>query len=117
MGCSDGTDSADHHRSARGGKDGRGPRDRDPHRATIEERLRRNEGEFRLAEKPSKRDREASKQGLLALDARYRMNTAGEFDGRADYLRLDNTHLPPAAAAEQVISHFDLARVAPVISR
>lgn len=45
------------------------------------------------------------------------MNTAGEFDGRADYLRLDNTHLPPAAVAEQVISHFHIARVAPVISR
>jgi hypothetical protein len=77
--------------------------------ATLEERLRRNEGEFRLAEKPSKRDREASKQGLLALDTKYRMNTDGEFDGRPDYLRLDNTHLPPAAAAEQIISHFSLA--------
>lgn len=46
--------------------------------ATQEERLRRNETEFRLAEKPSKRNIEVSRQRLLADDARYQLNSGGE---------------------------------------
>jgi len=76
--------------------------------ATQQERLRRNRGEFRLAEKASKRDLEASRQGLLELDRKHQLNTAGEFDGREDYLRLDNTDLAPEAVAEQAIAHFQL---------
>ena len=76
--------------------------------ASLAERLRRNESEFRLAEKPSKRDREASRRGLLELDEKHRLNTTGEFDGRPDYLRLDNTELAPAEAAERIIAHFGL---------
>ncbi|MBW3571154.1 MAG: AAA family ATPase [Gemmatimonadetes bacterium] len=78
--------------------------------ATQEERLRRNETEFRLAEKPSKRDVAASRQRLLEHDAVYRMNSAGEFDGRADYLRIDNTALSPEDVAERIIAHFSLGR-------
>lgn len=80
--------------------------------ADLDERLRRNEGEFRLAEKPSKRDVEASRHHLLELDGRYRLNSAGEFDGRPDYLRVDNTHLTPGEVAGQVIAHFGLSRPA-----
>jgi AAA domain len=76
--------------------------------ATQEERLRRNETEFRLAEKRSKRDVAASRQRLLDHDARYRMNSEGEFDGRDDYLRIDNTALSAADAAERIIAHFGL---------
>ena len=72
------------------------------------ERLRRNEGASRLAEKPSKRDLEASRRNLLELDARYQLNSGGAFDGRADWLRIDNTHLEPADVAERVIEHFSL---------
>ena len=78
--------------------------------ATQAERLRRNETEPRLTEKPSKRDVEQSRRRLLAADATYRMNSSGEFDGRADYLRIDNTHLSPEAVADQVIAVFDLPR-------
>ena len=76
--------------------------------ATQEERLRRNEGEFRLAEKTSKRDTGASRQNLLELDTRYRLNTTGEFDDRPDYLRFDNTEVPADMAAERIITHFGL---------
>jgi hypothetical protein len=76
--------------------------------ATQEERLRRNGGEFRLAEKPSKRDAEASRRNLLYLDTHHRLNTTGEFDHRPDYLRLDNTDVPAAEAADRIITHFDL---------
>lgn len=79
--------------------------------ADQQERLRRNEGESRLAEKPSKRDVEASRRRLLEHDATHRLNSAGEFDGRSDYLRLETTRTAPADAADQIIDHFGLARV------
>lgn len=76
--------------------------------ATQEERLRRNETEFRLAHKPSKRDRAASRQRLLEADAAYELSSGERFHGRADYLRIDNTRLSPAESAEQIMAHFAL---------
>jgi hypothetical protein len=76
--------------------------------ATQIERLRRNETEFRLAQKPSKRDLEASRRRLLANDATYQLNSGGRFDGRSDFLRIDNTSLSPSEVAEQVVTHFSL---------
>lgn len=61
--------------------------------ASQEERLRRNETAFRLAEKPSKRDVAASRRQLLSDDVEYQLNSRGVFDGRADYFRLDTTQL------------------------
>lgn len=78
--------------------------------ATLDERLRRNETEFRLSQKPSKRDVEASRRRLLQHDAEYQLNSGGRFDGRADWLRIDNTHLPPDQVAERIIEHFSLPR-------
>lgn len=76
--------------------------------ASQEERLRRNATEFRLAEKPSKRDLELSKRRLLDDDARYQLNSQGAFDGREDYFRIDTTELTAAEVAERVVAHFDL---------
>lgn len=81
--------------------------------ATQEERLRRNETEFRLAEKPSKRDVAVSRQRLLEHDSVYRLNSGGKFDGRADWLRIDNTLLSPSEVAERIIAHFGIAPLAP----
>lgn len=78
--------------------------------ASQEERLRRNEGAFRLAEKPSKRDVQASRRHLRELDGRHRLNSSGEYDGRDDYVRVDNTHRSPAEVAEQVVQRFGPAR-------
>ena len=77
--------------------------------ASQAERLRRNVGESRLAEKPSKRDLETSRRGLLELDAKYQLNSGGVFDDREDWLRIDNTRLEPAEVAERAIKHFRLA--------
>ena len=77
--------------------------------ATQAERLKRNAGESRLAEKPSRRDLEASRRSLLELDDRHQLNSGGKFDERADYLRINNTLLTPAEVAERVIEHFGLA--------
>ena len=76
--------------------------------ASQQERLRRNRCASRLAAKPSKRDLEASTRNLLDLDAKYRLNSDGEFDARDDYLRLDNTNIPARQVAGQVIDHFAL---------
>ena len=77
--------------------------------ASQEERLRRNLGASRLAEKPSKRDVDFSRRNLLELDRRHRLSSDGRFDGRADYLRVDNTHRAPAEVAALAITHFGLA--------
>jgi hypothetical protein len=76
--------------------------------APQSERLRRNVGESRLAEKPSKRNLESSRRSLLDLDARYQLNSGGMFDEREDYLRLDNAHRTPGQVADHVITHFGL---------
>ncbi|GIE83063.1 hypothetical protein Aph02nite_90130 [Actinoplanes philippinensis] len=78
--------------------------------ATQEVRLERNSGETRLAEKPSKRDQAFSRQNLLDLDRDHRLSSDGRFDGRADHLRIDNTHLSPAEVATRAIAHFGLSR-------
>lgn len=70
------------------------------------ERLRRNETEFRLAEKPFKRDLEFSRRNLLETDARYQLNSQGVFDHRPDYFRLDTNLLTAAQTAEQIIQRF-----------
>ena len=77
--------------------------------ATLEERLRRNQTEFRLAEKPSKRDLEASQQRLLHNSTSYKLNSTGEFLGREDYLRIENTSLTASDTADLIIRHFALA--------
>jgi hypothetical protein len=79
--------------------------------ATQAERLRRNECVSRLAEKPSKRDLEASRRRLLEADARYQLNSGGKFDECPDYLRINNTLLMPGEVAERVIEHFGLPRL------
>ncbi len=79
--------------------------------ATQAERLKRNACVSRLAEKPSKRDLEASRRRLLEADARYQLNSGGKFDERPDYLRINNTFLTPGEVAERVIEHFGLPRL------
>ncbi|HST60626.1 MAG TPA: AAA family ATPase [Longimicrobium sp.] len=76
--------------------------------ATQEERLRRNETEFRLAQKPTKRDLAASRKGLLDADVQYQLHSGDRFAGRADWLRIENTALSPAEVADRIIAHFAL---------
>ncbi|MEU7874798.1 AAA family ATPase [Dactylosporangium sp. NPDC049140] len=77
--------------------------------ASQEERLRRNRGASRLAEKPSKRDVAFSERNLLELDQQYRLGSGGRFDDRTDYLRIDNTRRSPADVADMTITHFGIA--------
>ncbi len=79
--------------------------------ATLDERLRRNETEFRLREKPSKRDVGMSKKRLLEHEAKHRFNSQGELDDWEHYVRVDNTDLTPEAVAERAIDAFGLERI------
>ena len=83
--------------------------------AAHEERLRRNETEFRLAEKPHMRDLVASRRRLADADASYQLNSGGMLDERPDYFRIDTTELTAADVAEQIVARFGLSRVADVI--
>jgi hypothetical protein len=71
-------------------------------------RLERNTTPFRLAEKPFKRDLDASREQLIACDVKHRLTSDGEHDHRADWFRLDNSALSAVEAAERIITHFGL---------
>jgi hypothetical protein len=82
--------------------------------ASLEERLARNRTELRLSEKRSKRDLEFSDANVLDLEDNYVMNTADGstlaepmFAGR-DYVRIDNTDLPPEGAAAVTLAALGL---------
>ena len=77
--------------------------------ASLEERLRRNESELRISSKPSKRDVEASRKRLLTADAAHQLDSKGDFPF-PEYLRIDNTVVPPRAVAEQIADHFALPK-------
>ena len=79
--------------------------------ATQEERLRRNQTPLRLAEKQPKRDLEHSRALLLDHDAKYRLNSNGDFFYPDRHLKIDNTHLAPAQVAELIIAAFAIPRV------
>ena len=72
-------------------------------------RIERDGTEFRLSQKPSKRDRDASLRRLVALDQRHKLNSTGEFDGADNYLRIDNTDVSAALAAKMICDKFGLA--------
>src|SRR5687767_11370660 len=74
--------------------------------ASQEVRLNRNETEF-LAEKPFKRDLVQSRRQLISLDD-YQLDSGSRFEGRADYLRIDNTDLAPEEVADKIIRTFEL---------
>ncbi|HUF49727.1 MAG TPA: hypothetical protein VMN60_02775, partial [Longimicrobiales bacterium] len=76
--------------------------------APLEERIRRNRTEQRLAAKPSKRDVKASELRLRTRDTDRVMNTSGSFFHPEHHVRIDNTNLSPREVAEIIINHFQL---------
>ena len=81
--------------------------------APQEVRLKRNETEYRLSQKPFKRDLPESRRQLIEMDSRYQLDSGERFVGRDDYLRIDNTELSPDNAAEQIIRTFGLQTLEP----
>lgn len=79
--------------------------------ADLEARLERNETEFRLAQKPSKRNVERSRANILGWEGKYKMNSVDDFFYRENYLKLNNTHLSAVEAAERIIKVFEFETV------
>lgn len=76
--------------------------------APLAVRLKRNETENRLREKPSKRDLDASRRRFMHIEERYRcVSREGEIPF-SNYLRLDNASLPPDEAAKMIQDRFSL---------
>jgi hypothetical protein len=71
-------------------------------------RLERNSTPLRLAEKKSKRDTDWSAGNLLQTDARYRLNSEGDFP-YPHHLWIDNSGLGPGEVADIAISHFNIS--------
>jgi hypothetical protein len=74
--------------------------------ADFEERLKRNESEFRLAEKPSKRNIENSKANLLHHEENYQLNTDEDFFYTENYLKINNTNLSAEETARKIVDKF-----------
>lgn len=74
--------------------------------AELSERLNRNESEFRLLQKPSKRDVGKSRWRLLENDEKYKLNSEGDFFHRENYLKINNTSLPADEAARIIVDEF-----------
>ena len=76
--------------------------------ASQEKRLERNATENRLKNKASKRDIELSNQRLLNDDANNRLES---FDGEIpfeNYIKIDNSQLPPDVVAKMIKDKFEL---------
>jgi hypothetical protein len=79
--------------------------------AAFEKRLERNRTEFRLANKPSKRNLDHSEKFLRDAEQKYKLSSdPGYFSGRK-YLRIDNTDLTPADVANSIVKYFNLPTV------
>jgi hypothetical protein len=76
--------------------------------ARLDERLRRNETELRLAEKWPKRDVKRSRELLLEAHEKYQLNSAGDFvyGDPQTYLKIENSELSAREAAEQIVRYF-----------
>ena len=79
--------------------------------AELSERLKRNESEFRLSQKPPKRDIEKSRERLLKDGENYRLNSNGDFFYKENYLKIENTNLSAYEAAQRIAETFELTRV------
>lgn len=74
--------------------------------AELSERLKRNESEFRLSQKPSKRDVEKSKKRLLEHNKKYKLNSSGDFFYKENYFKINNSDLPPDLVAQIIVHRF-----------
>ena len=76
--------------------------------AELSERIKRNESEFRLSQKPTKRDVVKSRERLLEDEEKYKLNSEGDFFYTENYLKINNTNLSPHEAARLIVEEFKL---------
>lgn len=76
--------------------------------ASQQVRLERNASANRLASKPSKRDLEASNRRLLQDDQNFRLESREGEIPFENYMKIDNTKLPPEQVAQMIKKRFAL---------
>jgi len=76
--------------------------------ADLNVRLTRNKTEFRLQQKPSKRDLAQSETLLLKHVEEHTMNSTGEFFYPESHLRINNTKLSARKVARMIADRFSL---------
>ena len=74
----------------------------------VSTRLQRNVTEFRLQQKPTKKDTEHSTKNILKWEDKYKMNSENDFFYPESHLRIDNTNLSATEAAYKIAKHFKL---------
>jgi len=79
--------------------------------AELSERLRRNESEFRLSQKPPKRDVEKSRERLLEDDRKYKLNSNDDFFHEENYLKINNTNLSADETARMIVDKFGYSSI------
>lgn len=76
--------------------------------ADLEERIKRNETENRLNNKPTKRNTEWSKKDLIKGAKEYRLNSLPGEIKEKNYLRIDNTNISAQEVAKMIKEKFNL---------
>ena len=76
--------------------------------ADYDLRLERNRTENRLLHKSTKRDIEKSEALFKRLEAEHRLNSLPGEVQKEHYLRINNTHIEPAEAAQMIRESFSL---------
>lgn len=76
--------------------------------ADLNERLVRNRSEFRLQNKPTKRDIEQSEANLLDTLDRHRLNSYEGEITKPNYIRINNTDLSAEEVAAMIKDRFHL---------
>jgi len=76
--------------------------------ADLEERIKRNETENRLANKPTKRNIEWSKNDLIKGAKDYRLNSLPGEVKEKNYLRINNTDISAEEVAKMIKEKFKL---------
>jgi cytidylate kinase len=79
--------------------------------ASLSERAVRNESEFRLEQKPTKRNLEHSRYNLADWHERYKMSSENDFYYQDNYLRIDNTNKSAESVAQEIVEVFSLKEV------
>lgn len=76
--------------------------------ADLEERIKRNETENRLNNKPTKRNIEWSKKDLIKGAKEYRLNSLPGEVKEKNYLRINNTNISAKEVAKMIKEKFEL---------
>jgi len=76
--------------------------------AEFEVRIERNKTENRLENKPSKRNIARSEALFRNIERRHRLNSSDSEVPFRNWLKIDNTHLPPDETAMQIKETFAL---------